>query len=222
MRPERALFYVLASITVTLVGCGSSNPTITPNIRLSPVSSPTSTPTPAAVPTASPTATPSPATPSATASASSAITSSAIIAVAAQVFPPCTQALCASQGTKYTTCDSGMTAATPIAGNVYGLCPFTARLAHQLMLDAQPTGPDLVGGGSDPAWPVESITATVSASGGVAQVTLSAGTNVFTTDLVIISSGTQLLVDDIYCGGQNPSTTDAYAPGWSARATCAS
>jgi hypothetical protein len=40
--------------------------------------------------------------------------------------------------------------------------------------------------------------------------------------MLIVSSGGQLLVDDIYCAGTDPSTTDAYASGWDGCAACAS
>ena len=118
-----------------------------------------------------------------------------------------------------------MTASTPIAGNRFGLCPFTPRLQLQLTTDAAGGdaggGPaDPIGGGQDPEWPSEAITVTPSATGGVAEVTFVDGANTFKTDLVIVSSGGMLLVDDIYCAGTDPGTTDAYAAGWDLRATC--
>jgi hypothetical protein len=39
-------------------------------------------------------------------------------------------------------------------------------------------------------------------------------------DLLIVIQGSQVLVDDIDCAGQNPITSDAYAPGWLSRSTC--
>jgi hypothetical protein len=36
----------------------------------------------------------------------------------------------------------------------------------------------------------------------------------------MVIQGNQVLVDDIYCTGQNPTTSDAYAPGWLSRSTC--
>lgn len=118
-----------------------------------------------------------------------------------------------------------MTGATPIAGSPFGLCPFTQRLQQQLTKDVQGGdaggGPaDAVGGGQDPEWPTEAITVTPTGTGGVAEVTFVDGANTFKTDLVIVSSGGTLLVDDIYCAGTIPSTTDAYVAGWDLRAAC--
>jgi hypothetical protein len=118
-----------------------------------------------------------------------------------------------------------LTASIPIAGNRFGRCPFTQRLAQQLTKDAAGGdaggGPaDPIGGGQDPEWPTEAIRVTPSATGGVAEVTFVDGANTFTTDLVIVTSGGALLVDDIYCAGTDPSTTDAYAAGWDLRAAC--
>jgi hypothetical protein len=133
--------------------------------------------------------------------------------------------VCVGHGTNFTTCDSGLTAATPSAGDRFSLCPFTARLSRQLTIDAQGGGAgggggDPVGGGQDPEWKTEAISTSATATGGGAEVTLIVGANVFKTDLVIISSGGRLLVDDIYCAGADPRTTDAYVSGWDSRATC--
>ena len=79
---------------------------------------------------------------------------------------------------------------------------------------------DPVGGCQDPEWPNELITTETTQTGAIAHVVFIDGSNVFKTDLVIITSGAQLLVDDIYCTGQDPSTTDAYASGWDVRSVC--
>ncbi len=65
-----------------------------------------------------------------------------------------------------------------------------------------------------------SSTTETTQTGAIAHVVFIDGSNVFKTDLVIITSGAQLLVDDIYCTGQDPSTTDAYASGWDVRSVC--
>jgi hypothetical protein len=41
-------------------------------------------------------------------------------------------------------------------------------------------------------------------------------------DLVVVLDGSQLLVDDIYCAGADPTDTDVYSAGWIDRSTCTS
>ena len=85
-----------------------------------------------------------------------------------------------------------------------------------------PSCPDEVGGGQHPEFDAESISADPSTTGGVIHVTLTTGPNSSLTDLVVTAIGTgSLLVDDIYCTGSDPATSDAYAPGWSNRSPCA-
>jgi hypothetical protein len=182
---------------------------------------------PPVTPIATPSSAPATATAAAGATPARSATAGALTAVAATTFPPCPDPVCVGHGAKFTTCDGGMTGSTPSANNIFSLCPFTTRLEHQLMLDSQGGdsgggGGDPVGGGQDPEWLTEAITAGASPTGGLAEVTFVDGANVFRTELVIVSSGGQLLVDDIYCTGTDPSTTDAYAPGWDGRAACAS
>ena len=150
-------------------------------------------------------------------------TVSALIAVAALTFPECGHQSCRATGSKFTTCDGGETGKTVTSR--FSLCPFTARLDAQLGLDANGGdaggGPaDPVGGAQDPEWPTQSVTATPSSTGGTATVTSVDGVNTFDTVLVIVRSGGHFLVDDIYCAGTNPTTTDAYAAGWDLRAAC--
>jgi hypothetical protein len=127
-------------------------------------------------------------------------------------------------GTKFTTCDSGLTGASPNPGNRFSLCPFTIELANQLKLDSQggdsggaPCDP--VGGCQDPEWTAESITVDLYPTGAIAHVVLTAGANVFKTDLAVVA-GAQLLVDDIWCTGHVRGTTDAFASGWDVRSVC--
>ena len=207
----------VAVMAVTVAGCGATTtPAATPPpseaSTLTPV--PTQTLAPTGSPTSAPTAT---ATPSAAADP--------FARVAEHVFPPCPDPLCVGHATLFTTCDSGMTATTPSPANRFSVCPFTARLAHQLTVDSQGGdsggGPcDPVGGCQDPEWPTSSITIETTRTGAIAHVVFIDGSNVFKTDLVIITSGAQLRVDDIYCTGQDPSTTDAYASGWDVRSVC--
>jgi hypothetical protein len=205
--------WALVSLAV-LAGCGGAS-------GASPTASGTATPIATAAP---PTATATP-TPIPTATPVSETGVSGLAAVAALTFPPCANESCPAAGTRFTTCDDGLTATLPSPTNRFSLCPFTARLANQLAADAQGGdaggGPaDPVGGGQDPEWPSESITAVASATGGIAEVTFVDGANTFKTDLVIVESGGDLLVDDIYCAGTKPATTDAYAAGWDLRAAC--
>jgi hypothetical protein len=83
------------------------------------------------------------------------------------------------------------------------------------------SAPDQLGGGQDPFWNTEAITAEATLNGGIAHVILGVGggtTGKF--DLFIVIQANHLVVDDIYCTGQNPTTSDAYAPGWLSRSTC--
>jgi hypothetical protein len=138
------------------------------------------------------------------------------------VFPPCNDEVCSTHNTKFTTCDGGMTGSTPSSSDLYSLCPFTARLKSQLKADCiAPSCPDEVGGGQDPEFETEAITAEPSTTGGVVHVVLAVGPNTSMTDLVVIASSGSLLVDDISCTGSDPTTSDAYAPGWSNRSPCA-
>jgi hypothetical protein len=195
-----------------LAGCGTS-PTPSPT----PVETATAAVvTATAVPTAPVAPTPTP-TPSATAGS--------LMALARLTFPPCPNPVCVGHGAKFTTCDSGLTVPPPSTTDRFSLCPFTARLSRQLTIDAQGGdavggGGDPVGGGQDPEWPTEAISTSSTPTGGTAEITFVEGANVFKTDLVIISTGGRLLVDDIYCAGADPRTSDAYASGWDSRATC--
>ena len=61
------------------------------------------------------------------------------------------------------------------------------------------------------------VTRMPSSTGGIAHVALGfgAGTTMEKYDLVVSVRGSQLLVDDIYCTGTDPTADDVYAAGWS-------
>lgn len=190
----------LAALLILAAGRGSAAPS--PPAQSSPTvatATPTAAPTPTAVPTA-------------------AATSAQLAAVAAAVYPACHSA-CQGQGTNYTVCDSGSSSPR------WADCPLTARLVTQLQADVQgvPSAAEPLGGGQDPYWATESVTSTPSVSGGVAHVVLGFGNGPSShTDLVVVATNGQLLVDDLYCTSSNAATADAYAPGWLNRSTCQS
>ncbi len=184
-----------------LVSCGSSaTPTAhaTSTVTVSPTFSATATPTPA------------PAT--------SAATAEQLSTIASMVYPACTPAKCIGTA-MFTTCDAGSS-----GPDIFASCPLTSRLVAQLKHDVNDvtSAPDPVGGGQDPAWTTELVTATPSATGGVAHVTLGfgPGTIMDKYDLVVILQGSRLLVDDIYCTGTDPTGGDVYATGWLNRSVC--
>lgn len=203
MSPRRRLASLaLTAVAMMIVSCGAAS---------GPTSSSTGTPTTAPSFTPTPTTTP---VPSSTAAASS----NELTALAAQVYPHCTPATCAAAGSMFTTCDAGSS-----GSDVFASCPLTPRLAAQLEAVAASvvSAPDPLGGGQDPEWTTETFVATPSSTGGVVQVTLGFGQgNPEKHDLVVILSGSQLLVDDIYCTGSDPASGDAYADGWVARSPC--
>ena len=129
-----------------------------------------------------------------------------LIAVAQQVYPACGANHCVTLDGAYTTCG-------PLTS-----CPITPRLLAQFQDICTAwvhDCPDMFGGGQDPVWATESITAEPSGSGGVAQVVLGyPGQADWNVDLVIVSSGGELLVDDIYPTGGDPATSDAYSGDW--------
>ena len=203
-RRGRVLGGASVIVAALLVACGSPE---TLSAR------PTATGT--APPTLAQTATPTPA-PVTTAAA----TVNELKVVASMVYPACTPATCTS-ASMFTTCDSS----SP-GPDVFTSCPLTTRLAAQLKSDVDGVrgAADPLGGGQDPEWTTKSVTATPSATGGVAHVTLGFGPGqiMATIDLVVVVQGSQLLVDDIYCTGTDPGGTDAYAAGWLTRAVCGS
>jgi hypothetical protein len=121
----------------------------------------------------------------------------------------------------FTTCDAGSS-----GPDVFAPCPLTTRLVTQLKseVDGVPSAPDPLGGGQDPEWITETVTATPSSTGGVAHVTLGFGPDTTTEkyDLVVIIQGSRLLVDDLYCTGSDPATGDVYAADWVDRSVCTS
>jgi len=86
------------------------------------------------------------------------------------------------------------------------------------------SAPDPLGGGQDPGWSTETFDPQPSSTGGTVHVSLGfgQGSPVEKIDLLVVLQGSDLLVDDIYCTGADPESTDAYAPGWLARSVCAS
>lgn len=190
-------------------GCGSaggSSPTS---------SSPTVSATAAQTPTPTALATPVP-TPAPTPAPTLAATARQLTSVVQAVYPAC-HSSCIGGGTQYTTCESGYSPP-------FSTCPLTARLIARLEADIKSAGPsaaDPLGGGQDPYWVTESLTANASVTGGVAHVVLGfGGRTPSRKDLVVVLSNGHLLVDDVYCTGQNPATTDAYTAGWMNRSTC--
>ncbi len=197
-----------ATLLVALSACGGSS---TPSVTSTPSgtasgTAATTTPTPTAV-VAAPSPTAVVAAPTPTAVSTSA---ASLIAVAQQVYPACGANGCFTGGTAYTTCDGGFV--SPIA------CPTTPRL--QMRFDAICAAwvhdcPDMFGGGQDPLWATESISADPGGTGGVAHVVLGEpGLADWDVDLVIVSSAGQLLVDDIYPTGDAQATSDAYSGNW--------
>jgi hypothetical protein len=136
------------------------------------------------------------------------------------IYPACTPANCAGDAL-YTTCD-----ASSSGPDVFAPCPLTTRLDTQLKsaVDGVTSAPDPIGGGQDPEWVTETLSATPSATGGVVHVTLGfgAGTTTEKYDLVVVLQGSQLLVDDIYCTGSDPTDSDVFAAGWLDRSICTS
>ncbi len=134
------------------------------------------------------------------------------------MYPACTPANCAGDA-MFTTCD-----ASSSGPDVFAPCPLTPRLDAQLKTDVDgvASAPDPLGGGQDPEWATQSVTAAPSATGGIAHVRLGLGpgTTMETYDLVVVIKGSQLLVDDIYCTGTDPATGDAYVEGWLERSVC--
>lgn len=133
-----------------------------------------------------------------------------LIAVAAKIYP--------NRAGQYVTCDSGYGGSTR-----YSQCPVTARLNDRLLtvFAGYISAPEPLGGGQDPEWPAESITADAIGAGGVAHVVLTKPASPSSRyDLVIISSGGKLLVDDIYCTGADPASSSIYVDGWRNRFGC--
>ncbi len=133
-----------------------------------------------------------------------------LISVAEQIYP--------FQAGRYVTCDWGYG-----GSKRYSHCPVTARLRDRLLtvFSGYISGPEPLGGGQDPEWPTESITGEPSGAGGVAHVVLTKSASPPNRyDLVIVSSGGKLLVDDIYCTGADPASSSIYGAGWMERVAC--
>jgi hypothetical protein len=143
-------------------------------------------------------------------SSPTALTEADIVRVAAQIYP--------FEGGRYVTCDNGYGGPAR-----YSHCPVTVRLNDRLLtvFSGFISAPEPLGGGQDPEWATESITADLSGSGGVAHVVLTKpGSQPSRYDLVIHKSGGNLLVDDIYCTKADPATSSIYEAGWMNRFGC--
>ena len=144
-------------------------------------------------------------------------------AAAAAVYPACLSPVCAN-GAKFTTCDSGLSGQQGVMGEALTTCPITTRLRQQLetVTAGVASAPDPLGGGRDAQFTSESFTAVPGAQGGTvhAMLTLYGGGASAAIDLVFVTGGSKPLLEDVYCTGKDPGTTDAYAAGWLARATC--
>ncbi|HEX6537718.1 MAG TPA: hypothetical protein VF155_00875 [Candidatus Dormibacteraeota bacterium] len=108
-------------------------------------------------------------------------------------------------------------------GDLLAPCPLTPRLSQQLeaVTSNITSAPDPLGGGQEQEFTSEAFTAEPGTSGGTVHATLAlvGGTDA-KTDLVFVTNGGKLLLDDVYCTGKDPASTDAYAAGWLSRATC--
>lgn len=189
------------AIACLIAACGGSS------------SSPATASGPAGTGTPSSTATPAAQTP----------TVAQLQAAAAAVYPACVAPTCAT-GAKFTTCDSGYSGQQGVMGDKLTTCPLTSRLLQQLetVTAGVANAPDPLGGGQGQQFVSESFTAAPGANGGTvhAVLTPTGGGASATTDLVFVAGGAKLLLDDVYCTGKDPSTTDVYATGWLTRATC--
>lgn len=197
-----AALTLIAIATLLIVSCGAASEP-TPSSTGAPTTAPTFTP--------APTVTPAP-------SSTAAATNNELSALAAQVYPRCTPATCAGTS-MFTTCDAGSS-----GSDVFASCQFTSRLSTQLQTEAASivSAPDPLGGGQDPEWATETFAAVPSTSGGVIHVSLGfgPGTSPENLDLVVVLMGSQLLVDDIYCTGSDPSSADVFTDGWLTRSVC--
>lgn len=150
-------------------------------------------------------------------------TAAQLVAAAAAVYPACVAPTCAA-GAKFTTCDSGYSGQQGVMGDKLTTCPLTDRLLQQLetVTTGVANAPDPLGGGQAAQFTSESFTAAPGANGGTVHAVLmpTGGGASATTDLVFVASGSKLVLDDVYCTGKDPSTTDVYASGWLTRAAC--
>lgn len=133
-----------------------------------------------------------------------------LVKVAAHIYP--------FEGGRYVSCDNGRSGPTR-----YSNCPLTARLNDRLLtvFSGFISAPEPLGGGQDPEWAAESATAEPTGTGGVVHVSLAKPNETGSRyDLVVILSKGQLVVDDIYCTGADPTTSSIYVPGWMNRFHC--
>ena len=97
-------------------------------------------------------------------------------------------------------------------------------MVAQLQQDVSgvPSAPDPIGGGQDPEWTTRMVTSTPTATGGIVHVILGFGPGTTTEkyDLVVVVQKSQLLVDDLYCTGTDPTGSDVFAAGWLNHSTC--
>jgi hypothetical protein len=138
------------------------------------------------------------------------LTAADLVKVAAEIYP--------FEGGRYVTCDNGYGGPAR-----YSHCPVTVRLNDRLLtvFSGFISAPEPLGGGQDPEWATESITADLSGTGGVAHVVLTKpGSQSSRYDLVIVRSEGNLLVDDLYCTKTDPATSSIYVAGWMNRFGC--
>ena len=105
----------------------------------------------------------------------------------------------------------------------YTHCPVTQRLNDRLIdvFSGFLSAPEPLGGGQDPEWATESISAETGGTGGVAHVALAKPNSAPSRyDLIIIRQGGKLLVDDVYCTGADAKTSSIYLDGWMDRYGC--
>lgn len=154
------------------------------------------------------TATTATASQTSTAAAQAGATVDELVAVAAMAYPPTKEGL-----GNWTTCESGHSGAS-----VFEACPVTPRLRSRLndVVSGVPSAPDPLGGGQQAYWDTRTMTAEVATTGGVAHVVLSlpAAGRPEREDLVIVRTGGQLLIDDIFCTGVDPAASSVYGADW--------
>jgi hypothetical protein len=173
--------------------------------------------TPAPTPTQTTVPAPPPATPSA--QPQPGVTVDDLVTVAAMMYPPYPPPQPGGYqlpGAKWATCESGHS-----GDQLFEACPVTPRLLSRLndVISGIPSAPDPLGGGQQAYWSLRTITAEVTPTGGVAHVLLALNGQEH-KDLVIVRRGGRLLVDDISCTRQDPTTSSIYRPGWIDRSTC--
>jgi hypothetical protein len=113
----------------------------------------------------------------------------------------------------YPSARSGIGNFTTCADGGFDACPLTPRLRNYLK--GVRSSVSLLGGGQNPAWATRTITVSQMGTGGVAHVVLEDSPRPAEhKDLLIAQVAGEVLVDDIYCTGQDPTVTSIYGPNW--------